>query len=655
VGDDDRRALGIGAVAVTPADERDEHGAEVPSGLCEAVLEPGPGARLAVGNLGEDTLVDERGEALGEDVAGDAEVFLQVVEAADPVEDVPEDEDRPAVPEHLDRSRDRAVAAVEVRELHVTKHTPSELYFRTQVCQAASASRTQVSGPRGLPGAGRGADMGAATARTGPTARREIREASAGDTAIPTRAWLVLAVCAGAAFIAFLDVTIVNIAFPAIERSFSSTSLADLSWVFNGYNVVFAALLVPAGRFADLVGRRRVFIAGLVVFGFASAGCGLAPTAGVLIAFRVLQAIGAAAVAPASLALLLPVFPAARRSTAVALWGASAAVAAATGPVLGGVLVDDIGWRSVFYVNVPLVVLVVVVARRLLDESRDAEHGSVPDLLGTGLLAGGVGAIALGIVKSSQWTWADRRTLIAVAVGLGLLVAFIGRSSFVAAPALELGLFRIRSFAVANLAAVVFAAGFYALLLANVLFLTGHWGYSELAAGAAITPGPLTAALSSALTGRVIDQRGPRGVLLAGGLLFAAGAALFALRLHAGAAYLTEFLPATVLTGAGVGASFAAMSSAAVSELPAERFATGSAIVTCLRQIGAVLGLAVLIGHLAANADVSAFRSAYAVIAGAGVGTSAVALLLDRRRSVQAYGDSFIDLRASRALPESAA
>jgi EmrB/QacA subfamily drug resistance transporter len=467
------------------------------------------------------------------------------------------------------------------------------------------------------------------------------------ETEVSRRAWAVLAVTAGAAFIAFLDVTIVNIAFPAISRHFASTSVTDLSWVFNAYNVVFAALLVPAGRLADLVGRRALFVSGLVLFGLASAACGLAPNAWVLVGARVVQAVGAAAIAPTSLALVLPAFPAARRATAVSLWGASAAVAAATGPVVGGVLTDDLGWRWVFYVNVPLVAIVVWFAFRLLGEARDRDNGAVPDVIGTSLLAVGVGAIALGIVKSSTWTWSSDRTIASIGVGLALLAAFAVRCSRVAAPTLELGLFRIRSFALANVAMTVFAAAFYGMLLANVLFLTGHWGYSELRAGAAITPGPFMAAVSSASVGRIIDRRGSRGVLIAGGLFFTLGTALFALRLHDNPAYVTEFLPANVLTGIGVGASFAAMSSSLVSELPPARFATGTAVGTCLRQIGAVLGIALLLGRLAADGTLVEFRHIYTAIA---VGGALVVLIgtAFRRPARGVAGEPVVEI----AIPE---
>jgi NTE family protein len=445
----------------------------------------------------------------------------------------------------------------------------------------------------------------------------------------------VLAVCAGAAFIAFLDVTIVNIAFPAIRRSFSGNSLADLSWVLNGYNVVFAALLVPAGRLADLVGRKRVFLVGLTIFAIASAGCGFAPGAGSLIGWRVLQAVGAALVAPASLALLLPAFPAARRGMAVALWGATAAVAAATGPSLGGVLVEYAGWRWVFYVNLPLVVVVVLAGRRLLVETRDPDDGRVPDIIGAILLAGGVGALALGIVKSADWTWLSPKTVTTLLVGAALLLTFLARCALAKSPVLELALFRIRTFAVGNVGFIVFSAAFYGLLLANVLFLTGHWHYSALKAGIAITPGPSMAAVSSIIASRFIDRLGPRAVLLPAALLFASGSLLFAVGLAAEPSYVAHFLPATLLTGLGVGASFAALSAALVADLPPARFATGSAIGTCLRQVGAVLGIALLIGQLGASSNLHAFHVVYAGVAVGGLATAVVALFLGGVRTAE--------------------
>ena len=230
------------------------------------------------------------------------------------------------------------------------------------------------------------------------------------------RRWKVLLVTAVAVFMAFLDVTIVNVAFPSIEAAFPSSSLAELSWVLNAYNIVFAALLVPAGRLADLLGRRRVFFVGLGLFMAASALCGLAWSPWALVAARVLQAAGAALLVPTSLGLLLPEFPPERRASATALWGAVGGVAAATGPSLGGLLIEWADWRLVFFVNLVLGAAAWVPARRLLRETRDPDRGAVPDALGIVLLAGGVGALALAIVEAPDWGWGSARVLARVRV-----------------------------------------------------------------------------------------------------------------------------------------------------------------------------------------------------------------------------------------------
>jgi EmrB/QacA subfamily drug resistance transporter len=223
--------------------------------------------------------------------------------------------------------------------------------------------------------------------------------------------WKVLLVTSVAVFMGFLDVTIVNIAFPDIESSFPDTSLAGLSWILNAYNIVFAALLVPAGRMSDRFGRRRMFFVGVLTFLAASAVCGLAPSIEVLVAARVVQAAGAAILVPTSLALLLPEFPLEQRATATALWGATGAIAAATGPSLGGVLVDTTSWRWVFFVNLIIGLPALIPARRLLTERRDQHPGPLPDLAGAVLLVAGVGLLSLGIVKGEEWGWGGGRVI----------------------------------------------------------------------------------------------------------------------------------------------------------------------------------------------------------------------------------------------------
>jgi EmrB/QacA subfamily drug resistance transporter len=449
------------------------------------------------------------------------------------------------------------------------------------------------------------------------------------------RRWKVLIVTAVAVFMSFLDVTIVNVAFPDLERDFPDASRADLSWVLNGYNIVFAALLVPAGLVADRVGRRRMFFIGVWTFVGASVLSGIASSPEMLVAARLLQAAGGAILVPTSLALLLPEFPLESRATAVAIWGATGAVAAALGPSLGGVLVDELGWRWVFFVNVPIGLAALVPARGLLRETR-LGSGPLPDALGTGLLIVAVGALALGIVKGSEWGWDSARVLGSLGVAAALLPALLLRSARHRAPVIDLTLFRTRSFAVANAGMFVFSSAFYALLLAGVLFLTQVWDYSILEAGFAITPGPLMAAVAAPPGGRLSDRYGQRVVAVPGALLFAAGAGLLALNMDSTPDYVAEYLPAQILTGAGVGLSFASWSSAAVAQLPPERFATGSAVLACLRQIGAVVGIAVLVAVLEAapvGDPLSGFTDAWTLMALAGLTTAALALALGRVRA----------------------
>jgi EmrB/QacA subfamily drug resistance transporter len=447
--------------------------------------------------------------------------------------------------------------------------------------------------------------------------------------------WRVLLVTSTAVFMSFLDVSIVNIAFPDMRASFAGASLARLSWVINAYSVVLAAALIPAGRLADRVGRRRLFLAGTLLFLTASVACGLAPWVEALIAARVVQALGAAIIVPTSLALILPEFPLHQRATATALWGATGAVAAATGPSLGGLLVDWQGWRWVFFVNLLIGIPALLPARRLLREYRDRRPG-YPDGLGALLLTAAVAALALAIVQGPEWGWGSSGVLAALAVVALLLPLFVLRSARHPRPVIELPLFRVRSFSVANAGAFSFSIGFFALLLCNVLFLTGVWGYSILGAGIALTPGPLMAALTAPVGGRLADRFGQRVVAVPGALLFTAGALLFALGVEAAPDYAGQFLPATLLTGAGVGLTLPGFGSAAVAELPAARFATGSAVTACLRQIGAVLGISGLVAVLATPApggEAGAFGRVWSLIAGTGALSAVLALTLGRVRA----------------------
>src|SRR5271156_2693790 len=318
----------------------------------------------------------------------------------------------------------------------------------------------------------------------------------------------VLLVAAFGAFLAFLDSTIVNIAFPNIQRSFPTYDISSLSWVLNAYNIVFAAFLVAAGRLADLFGRKRMFVNGVVVFTVASGLCAVAGTVEQLVAFRVLQGIGAAVLVPASLALVVEGFDAARRAHGVGLWGAAAAIASGLGPPIGGAIVQASNWRWAFVVNLPLGVVAVVVARRGLVESRAPGRRRVPALRGAVLLAVGLGLLTLGLIKGSDWGWASAGAVGSFVAGAVALVGFVLSSRSHPAPLVEPAFLRIRSFVAGNMLTVVASAGFYGYLLTHVLFLNYVWGYTLLETGLAVAPAALVAAVVAAVLGRVADRLG---------------------------------------------------------------------------------------------------------------------------------------------------
>lgn len=414
---------------------------------------------------------------------------------------------------------------------------------------------------------------------------------------------IVAIACAGA-FLAFLDATIVNIAFPDISRSFAGSGRDALSWVLDGYFVIIAALLVPAGGLADRFGHKRVFLLGVAGFTVASGLCAAAPSLPLLIAFRVVQGIGAALVAPTSLALVLDAFPAEQRATGVGIWGAAAAAAAAVGPTLGGALVELNDWRLVFLVNLPLGAAVVLFGARRLRE-RPQLDGRLPDLPGALLLALGLALVTLAIVEGNDWGWTASPTLACFAASAALLAAVVRRATRHPRPIVEPALFAHRSFRLGNLGTLLFAAAFFSLILGNVLFLTSVWGYTVLQAGAATLPGPTLSTVFAGPAGRLADRFGHRAVIVPGTLFFAAG--VMVLR-SAGAEpdWLGLWLPGACLTGIGIGLAFPTLGSAAVRDVPDDRFATASAVNAAFRQVGAVLGTAILVAMVGEPATLSA-------------------------------------------------
>jgi EmrB/QacA subfamily drug resistance transporter len=406
----------------------------------------------------------------------------------------------------------------------------------------------------------------------------------------------IFAVVAVAVFLSILDLFIVNIAFPAIRADFSGSSLSAVSWVLNAYAIVYAALLVPAGKIGDIVGRRRVFAVGLVAFAAGSALSAAAPSIDALVAARVLQAAGAAAVTPTSLGLLLPAFPPERRAVAIGGWAAVGGVGAASGPPLGGLL-TSISWHWIFIVNVPLALGAAAAAVRVLPEIRDPARPRLPDALGTLLLIAAVGLVTLGLVRGSQWNW-DVRATACFAAAAVLTVALGLRSRRHPAPALELSILRVPAFALSSAAAALFFAAFAAMLLSNVIFLTSVWHYSAITAGFALTPGPLAAAALAPVSGRMAARYGPGLPGGLGAVIFVLSALWWIWQIGAGPEYAAAFLPGMVVGGVGVGLALPSFTVAATATLPPARLATGIGAQTMFRQIGAVLGVATFVAIL---------------------------------------------------------
>jgi EmrB/QacA subfamily drug resistance transporter len=412
--------------------------------------------------------------------------------------------------------------------------------------------------------------------------------------------WPVFRIASIAVFLVSIDATVLYAAFPALRRAFAGATPADLSWVLNAYTVVYAALLVPAGRLADLHGRKRMFLAGLGLFLLASLGCGLSGDVGALIAMRALQAVGAALLLPASLSIVLAAFPVERRAIAVSLWGAVSGLAAAVGPSLGSLLVDHWGWPWAFFLNLPLGGYAIWRGARLLGESRNPELGARLDLVGVVLLIAGAGALALGVVRSEAHGWASPGVVGAIAGGFTALALFVAWARRVPSPAIDLSLFRDRTYRYINLATLSFGIAFAMMFFQNFLFTTGIWHYSVARAGLAASPGPLLVIPTSILAGRFAARHGHKPLLVVGSLGFAAGGLWFSLVPGAEPDYLRAWLPGMVLTGIGVGMVMPSLAAAAVAHLPPARFGVGSAVNQAVRQMGAVLGVALTVaiaGH----------------------------------------------------------
>ncbi|WP_114973971.1 DHA2 family efflux MFS transporter permease subunit [Rhodoferax ferrireducens] len=412
--------------------------------------------------------------------------------------------------------------------------------------------------------------------------------------------WPVFWIASVAVFLVSLDTTMLFAAFRAIRAGFPGTSAADMSWVLNAYTVVYAAMLIPAGGLADTHGRKKVFMLGVTLFLAASAACGLSGTVGWLIAARVVQAVGAAMLTPASLSIVLDAFPHSKRAVAVSLWGAVGGLAAAIGPSVGSFIVDAVGWQWAFYLNLPLGALSLWRGAALLKEAKKPESRRPVDGVGMGLLMVGVGALALSIVQSESPHWSATELAAVASTGVIALIGFVLWARVAPAPLVDLRLFKHRTYTFVNLATLAFGIAFSMMFFAFFFYMTEIWHYTLPQAGLAITPGPLLVIPFAIMSGRLAARLGHRPFLAGGGLIYACSGLWFLLVPGAQPAYLTHWLPGLILSGVGVGLVLPSLSAAAVNRLPAEQYAVGSAVNQATRQIGSVMGVAItvlLLGH----------------------------------------------------------
>jgi EmrB/QacA subfamily drug resistance transporter len=457
-----------------------------------------------------------------------------------------------------------------------------------------------------------------------------------GQNAHPWRGFIVLA---AAIFLTTLDLFVVNVALPAVGADFSDASLASLSWILTGYAIVFAAVLVPAGKAGDLYGRRRLFSIGLFLFIAGSVIGAVAGSVDGLIAARVVQAVGAAAVTPNSLGLALTLFPPRRRPSVIAAWGAVAGLGAAAGPLAGAVLADA-DWRWIFLINLPVGAAALALVPRLVGEVRDASVDRLPDMIGAAALATAAGLIVLALSQGPAWGWDTRfvGSLVGAAV---LIVAFVRRSVRHPAPIVELPMLRVRSFAHAMAATVFLWAAFAALLVSGALFLSRTWGFSVLETGLALAPGPAASSLFAALSGRLGTRFSPTRVGAVGAGMFAVGGVLMAALLSEQIEYVVAFLPSQILTGAGAGLTLPSLVAIALAELPASRLSTGTAVYTMFRQMGTALGVAVWVATLGTSslAAASSYETGWVLIFSMAAASS-LAIATSPRREVMRDGNA---------------
>ena len=426
-----------------------------------------------------------------------------------------------------------------------------------------------------------------------------------------TRKWWTLAAVAFGLFMIMLDNTVVNVALPSIQRDLG-IDLSELEWIVTGYALSFAALMLTGGKVADMVGRRRIFVLGIVVFTAASFLCGIAESSELLIGARVLQGVGAALMNPATLSIIAATFPPAQRGMAIGIWAGVSALALAIGPLVGGLLTQHVGWEWIFFVNVPVGILGIVASYLFIDESKDTSHEQRLDL--PGLLTSGIGLFALtyGLIEANTYGWTSARILGAFAIAVVGLVGFVLLERHQRLPMLDLSLFRSGTFAGANLVILLVAFAMFGIFLFVSLYMQNILGYSAVQAGAAFLPMTILIILIAPIAGKTTDRIGSRWLMTAGMALIAVQLFYFA-TLGVDARYW-DLLPALVIGGIGMALTMTPSAAAAVRSVPVDKSGVGSAVLNSFRQVGGSIGIAVM-GAIVAH-EVAGRRSPEAFVDG---------------------------------------
>jgi EmrB/QacA subfamily drug resistance transporter len=403
-----------------------------------------------------------------------------------------------------------------------------------------------------------------------------------------------LILCCLAQFMVVLDVSVVNVALPAI-RGDLGFSVVDLQWVVNAYTLTFAGFLLLGGRAADLLGHRRIFIAGLALFAGASLAGGLSQGQEQLIVARGLQGLGGAVVAPATLSILTRTFTEGmERNKALSAWGAMGAAGGAAGALIGGILTDALGWQWILFINVPIGIVAVLGARRFIAESSRFVGERHYDALGALTVTAGLIVLTFGIVRTDQYGWDSAQTLGPMAAGLALLAAFlVVEGRFSPRPLMPLRVFAVRSVAAANVVVFFLGCAVFAMWYFASLYLQQVLGFSPIEAGVAFLPMTVAIATASTLAGRLSHRFGPGRVLTAGMTLIAVGMVGFSF-VRAGGGYWSDVFAPSIVTAAGIGLSFVPVTIAGVAGVKREEAGLASGLINTSRQFGGSLGLAVL-------------------------------------------------------------